>query len=255
MFEQFKDKLICDYSTRNGGVSKGCYDSLNLSLTTDDALANILENYKLWCASLGINPKQLVMLHQTHGREVIRVDEENCGEGLYKPRRLGIDGMVTNARGVALITSHADCTPIYIYDPVNEAIGLSHAGWRGATLEIAHATVEKMKTEFNSNPSDLYAAIGPCISIEHFECNEDVIDAISNMSVKDIPGAYTYSAERGKFNVSLPAVNKAVLMSAGIPESQIEIDGACTFAEKDKYFSHRRDGLKRGGQIAVLMLK
>ena len=255
MFERFRDKLICDYSTRNGGVSTGCYNSMNLSLATDDALLNVLENYNLWCASLGINPKQLVMLHQTHGREVIRVDEENCGEGLYKPRRLGIDGMVTNERGVALVTSHADCTPIYIYDPVNEAIGLSHAGWRGTTLEIAHATVEKMKTEFNSNPSDLYAAIGPCISIEHFECNEDVIDAISNMSVKDISGAYTYSAERGKFNVSLSAVNKAVLMSAGIPESQIEIDGACTFAEKDKYFSHRRDGLKRGGQIAVLMLK
>ena len=81
MFEQFKDKLVCDYSTRNGGVSTGCYDSMNLSLTTDDALANILENYKLWCGSLGIDTRQLVMLHQTHSSEVIRVDEENCGEG------------------------------------------------------------------------------------------------------------------------------------------------------------------------------
>ncbi len=255
MFEQFKDKLICDYSTRNGGVSKGCYDSLNLSLTTDDALANILENYNLWCSSLGIDSKQLVMLHQTHGNEVIRVDEDNCGEGLYLPRRRGIDGMVTNVRGVALITSHADCTPIYIYDPVNEAIGLSHAGWRGTTLEIARKTVEKMKSEFNSNPSDLYAVIGPCISIDHFECGEDVIDAISAMTVSDIPGAYTFNPERGKFNVSLSAINKAVLMSAGVLESHIEIDGSCTFAERDKYFSHRRDGLKRGGQMAVLMLK
>ena len=141
MFEQFKDKLVCDYSTRNGGVSTGCYDSMNLSLTTDDALANILENYKLWCGSLGIDTRQLVMLHQTHSSEVIRVDEENCGEGLYKPRRAGVDGMVTNSKGVALITSHADCAPIYIYDPVNEAIGLSHAGWRGTTLEIARRTV------------------------------------------------------------------------------------------------------------------
>ena len=80
MFERFRDKLICDYSTRDGGVSTGCYNSMNLSLATDDALLNVLENYNLWCASLGINPKQLVMLHQTHGREVIRVDEENCGE-------------------------------------------------------------------------------------------------------------------------------------------------------------------------------
>ena len=255
MFEQFKDKLVCDYSTRNGGVSTGCYDSMNLSLTTDDALANILENYKLWCDSLGIDTRQLVMLHQTHSSEVIRVDEENCGEGLYKPRRLGVDGMVTNAKGVALITSHADCAPIYIYDPVNEAIGLSHAGWRGTTLEIARRTVEKMKEEFDSNPADLYAAIGPCISMKNLECGEDVISAISNMSVKDIPGAYTYNPERGKFYVSLPIVNKAVLMSTGIPESQIEIDGRCTFAERKKYFSHRRDGLKRGGQMAVLMLK
>ena len=93
MFEQFKDKLVCDYSTRNGGVSTGCYDSMNLSLTTDDALANILENYKLWCGSLGIDTRQLVMLHQTHSSEVIRVDEENCGEGLYKPRRAGVDAV------------------------------------------------------------------------------------------------------------------------------------------------------------------
>ncbi|WLD76005.1 peptidoglycan editing factor PgeF [Mogibacterium neglectum] len=228
---------------------------MNLSLTTDDALVNILENYKLWCGSLGIDTRQLVMLHQTHSNEVIRVDEKNCGEGLYKPRQLGVDGMVTKAKGVALITSHADCAPIYVYDPVNEVIGLSHAGWRGTTLEIARRTVEKMKDEFDSNPADLHAAIGPCISIKHFECGEDVISAISDMSVKDIPGAYTYNPDQGKFYVSLPIINKAVLMSAGIPESQIEIDGRCTFAERERYFSHRRDGLKRGGQMAVLMLK
>ena len=69
----------------------------------------------------------------------------------------------------------------------------------------------KDEEEFDSNPADLYAAIGPCISMKNFECGEDVISAISNMSVKDIPGAYTYNPERGKFYVSLPIVNKAVL--------------------------------------------
>ncbi len=60
--------------------------------------------------------------------------------------------MVTNSKGVASITSHADCAPIYIYDPVNEAIGLSHAGWRGITLEIARRTVEKMKGRVRFKP-------------------------------------------------------------------------------------------------------
>ena len=255
MFERFNDKLICEYSTRIGGVSTGCYDSMNLSLTTDDAISNILANYEIWCRSLGVDTRQLVMVHQTHGNEVIRVSLENCGEGLYSPRRRGIDGMVTDARGVALVTSHADCTPIYVYDPIHEAIGLCHAGWRGTTREIAERTVNRMIDEFESDPVDLYAAIGPCISIKHFECDSDVIDAISNMNVRNIPHAYTYNPLKGKFNVSMPAINKAVLMSAGVPADHIEIDGSCTYEQRDKYFSHRRDGLARGGQVALLMLK
>ena len=115
--------------------------------------------------------QDLVIGLQTHTNNVVRVDERNKGQGLFRTRMKDVDGMVTNVPGVALVTYHADCTPVYLYDPVKKAIGMVHAGWRGTVKEIAGAAVRKLQTEFGTDPADLVAMIGPCISKEYFECD------------------------------------------------------------------------------------
>lgn len=254
MFEQMRGELVGVYSTRNGGVSKGVYASMNLSFSTGDDEEKVRRNYEIWCDGLGVDPRATVMVRQTHSAEVIAVDETMCGMGLYAPRISGVDGMVTDRQGVALVTSHADCAAIYLYDPVRRAIGLAHAGWRGTVAEIAGNTVRRMTEAFGTKPEDLYAVVGPCISQQYFACDHDVIEAIEQMTVPKEAFWY-YDEEEGKYHVSLKALNRAVLQAAGVSAERIAVEDACTYAREDLYFSHRRQGLARGGQAALLMLR
>jgi len=254
---QFKDydpEIIYGYSTRKGGVSKGIFESMNLSLSMPDDPANVKRNFEIWCDSLGVDPRDMVMVRQTHTANVIRVDEKNKGQGIYRERIEAVDGMVTNVPGIALVTSHADCVPVYLYDPVHRAIGLSHAGWRGTVAEIAGATVSKMTEEFGSVPEEMIAMIGPCICREHFECDRDVVDAVERMSIDGSEMVY-YDPVKGKYHVSLAGLNRLVLEASGIPEDRIDMQDRCTYENTELYFSHRRQGRERGGQAALLMMR
>ncbi len=253
-FEDYKDQIIYGFSTRQGGVSTGVYESMNLSLTLPDDPANVRRNYELWCESLGVDVRRMVIAHQTHTNHVVRVDERNCGQGLDRERMEDVDGLVTNVPGVALVTHHADCTPVYLFDPVHRAIGMIHAGWRGTVQEIARVAVETMTREFGSKPADMLAMIGPCICQEHFECDRDVVDAVEAMSIDASDQVY-YDPAKNKFHVSVPGINRKLLLSTGIPAGQIDMRDRCTYGNPELYFSHRRDGRERGGHAALLMLR
>ncbi|MBR0373858.1 MAG: peptidoglycan editing factor PgeF [Mogibacterium sp.] len=254
LFDQFSDKIIYSYSTRQGGVSDPPYDTLNLSFSMGDDPDKVRRNHEIWLGSLGVDPHQTVMLSQIHSNHVIAVGKEDCGHGLFRERIPDADGMITNEPGVALVTGHADCVPVYLYDPVREVIGMVHAGWRGTTAEIARVAVELMEDYYGCDPADLYAMIGPCISIKYFECDRDVIDEVEEMTC-DTYLTYYYNEFTGKYHVSLAGLNRQVLKCAGVPAEHIDMEDKCTYGNPDLYFSHRRDGMARGGQQALLMLR
>ncbi len=253
-FEDCKEQIIYDFSTRQGGVSTGVYESMNLSLTLPDDPANVRRNYEIWCERLGVDVRRIVIGHQTHTSNVVRVDERHCGQGLDRKRMEDVDGLVTNVPGVALVTHHADCVPVYLFDPVNRAIGMIHAGWRGTVQEIARIAVESMTREFGSQPTDMIARIGPCICQEHFECDRDVVDAANAMSI-DVSDQICYDSAKNKFHVSVSGINRKLLLSTGIPTDRIDMQDRCTYGNPELYFSHRRDGRQRGGHAALLMLR
>lgn len=253
-FSDYKDDIVYGFNTRKGGVSSGVYESMNLSLTLPDDPEKVRKNYELWLQSLGISPRDVVMGLQTHTNHVVRVDERNKGQGLFRKRMKDVDGLITNVPGVALVTYHADCTPVYLYDPVKKAIGMVHAGWRGTVQEISGVAVRKMEEKFGSNPKDMVAMIGPCISQEHFECDRDVVDAVHAMSV-DAEEMISYDAPTGKYHVSIAGVNRLVLQAAGILENNIDMQDTCTYGNPERYYSHRRDGKQRGGHCALVMLR
>lgn len=252
-FSDYREDIVFGFNTRKGGVSSGMYESMNLSLTLPDDPKKVRKNYERWLQSLGISPRDTVIGLQTHTNHVERVDETNKGQGLFRKRMKDVDGLVTNVPGVALITYHADCTPVYLYDPVKKAIGMVHAGWRGTVQEIAGVAVRKMQAEFGSNPSDMVAMIGPCISKEHFECDRDVVDAVQSMSV-NAEEMISYDEVKQKYHVSIAGVNRLVLQAAGIPKENIDMQDICTYGNPELYYSHRRDGKQRGGHCALLML-
>ena len=83
-----------------------------------------------------------------------------------------VDGMITNVPGICLVTSYADCVPLYFVDPVKKAIGLSHSGWRGTVGKIGKNTVQLMQENFGSKPEDLLAAVGPSVCMDCYEVSE-----------------------------------------------------------------------------------
>ena len=134
--------VVCGFSTRLGGVSRGCCESMNLSFTRGDDPEAVMENYRRIGHALGISPEQIVCSDQTHTVNVRKVGRDDCGNGITKPKPYrDVDGLITDEAQVALATFYADCVPLYLVDPEKKAIGLAHSGWRGTVGKIGKATV------------------------------------------------------------------------------------------------------------------
>ena len=94
-------------------------------------------------AALNMRVEDMVLSDQTHTTNVRVITEEDRGKGILRPQDYSdVDGMITNVPGIVLVTSYADCVPLYFVDPVRKAIGLSHSGWKGTVGHIGQKTVE-----------------------------------------------------------------------------------------------------------------
>ena len=133
------------FSTRLGGVSEGEFTSMNLAFNRGDNPESVTENYKRICKSAGFDFDSLTASAQDHNTFVRAVTSADRGVGIYKPRDLqSVDALITNEKGVTLVTYYADCTPLFFVDTKNKAIGLAHAGWRGTVGRIGEKVVRKM---------------------------------------------------------------------------------------------------------------
>lgn len=243
------------FSTRAGGVSNGCYDSLNLGYTRGDVRENVTENFRRICEANGMDYKKMVFGSQVHDTKVKIAKEEDCGCGVLFPSEIeGYDGFATNKKGVVIVTFHADCVPIFFVDPVKKAVALSHAGWKGTVLNMAGSTVKKMAEEFGSKAVDIVCAIGPSIGQCCFEVDKPVADEFK----KELGFAAEFIEERkdiGKYMIDLWGINKRLLMEAGVPEENIEVTDFCTKCHSELFYSHRNMGGNRGSLAAFISIK
>lgn len=195
---------------------------------------------------LGISPEQMVFPRQTHTNcvaEIYGFPEEELEE---------TDALVTNQPGICLCVQTADCVPILLYDPKQNAVAAIHAGWRGTVKKIAGEAIQKMKTSFYSKAEDILAVIGPSIGPKIYEVGDEVADAV----MKSIPHAAKtlHKNATGKFHLNLWEANRQILLDYGLVSENIEIYGECTFSKKEKYFSARRDGIETGRLVTGIML-
>ena len=238
------------FSTRLGGVSTGCFSSMNISLTRGDDPEAVKKNRELIAQAIGVEVTDFTYTQQTHTTNVKRVYARERGQSFPET-----DGMITDVPGICLVTSYADCVPLYFVDPVKKAIGLSHSGWRGTVGKIGKNTVQLMQENFGSKPEDLLAAVGPSVCMDCYEVSEDVIEQFKEAFEKKYWEDLFYKKENGKYQLNLWKANELIFLESGILPEHMAITNVCTHCNSKILYSHRTMGNNRGNLCAFLALK
>jgi YfiH family protein len=207
------------FSTREGGVSEGPYESLNLGILTDDDQDKVAENRARLAAAAGV--EKVAGVWQVHGTDVLEWD----GPRDAPPK---VDGQTTTEAGVGLLVLTADCLPIALAS--ESRVAMLHCGWRG----LAGGIVGRALEEFDFG-GPVSAAIGPGIGPCHYEVGPEVLEAFA-----DLDGVAS-----GRM-LDLKAVAAAKLRAGGV--DHVHDVGRCTYCEPDTFFSHRRDDGVTGRQ-------
>ena len=243
------------FSTRLGGVSEGEFTSMNMAFNRGDNPESVTENYKRICKSAGFDFDSLTASAQDHNTFVRAVTSENKGVGIYKPRDLqSVDALITNEKGVTLVTYYADCTPLFFVDTKQKAIGLAHAGWRGTVGRIGEKVVKKMTELYGTNPADIVAAIGPAISVCCYEVDKPCADNFYALSDLD-SSRFVFPKDNGKYMIDLLETNRQILVAAGVKNENITVSDVCTNCNSELLWSHRATKGKRGTMSAFMCIK
>jgi polyphenol oxidase len=228
---------------RSGGVSAAPYASLNLGGHVGDAPEAVAQNRRTLAAAAGL-PSEPAWLAQIHGVEVVDLDAVRYQgtSGLPPPA----DSAFTRRVGRVCAILTADCLPILLAADSGDLVAAAHAGWRG----LAGGVIEAAVGALGVAPGRLMAWLGPAIGPQHFEVGPEVREALlqGDSGAQD---AFAPNA-RGRFMADLAALARRRLVSLGV--DRIYGGGHCTFADGDRYFSHRRDGIT-GRQATLIWLE
>jgi purine-nucleoside/S-methyl-5'-thioadenosine phosphorylase / adenosine deaminase len=218
------------FFTRDGGVSRGLYDSLNGGLGSDYDPANVAENRRRMSEQMGVLPSRFLSPWQIHSRDAVVVS--TSWEGPSRPRA---DAIVTRAEGLAIGITAADCGPILFVDPNARVVAAAHAGWKGALTGIVESTVDTME-KLGAERTGIVAAIGPLIRQHSYEVGgefvERFIEADAENSLFFIP-----SAREGHAMFDLAGFIRMRLQGAGV--LMIDDLGVDTYSD-ERFYSYRR---------------
>lgn len=212
-------------TTRQGGISAAPYDALNLGLHVGDDPVRVNRNRQLLAPLM---PSEPVWLEQVHGTVVANADAADC--------RVQADACIARKRGSVCVVMTADCLPVLLCDEDGTVVGAAHAGWRGLCDGVIEATVKEMGVA----PQKMMAWLGPTIGAHAFEVGEDVRAAFMAHDVS-AAAAFIPLAAEGKYRADIVRLARQRLNALGI--SRIYGGTFCTYHQKDKFFSYRRDGV------------
>lgn len=242
--------ITAGFSTRNGGVSRPPYHSLNLGTNTDDIKAHVDGNRSTFVRTFDLPLHQLLTVKQVHGNDLLLVDEPNLDLSHFS--RVEVDAIVTNQPGVMIGILTADCYPLLLWNKQLTAIAAIHIGWRGAAGGLIHKTIKALTTHFGCVPADLMAAIGPGIGADKYEVDRPVREAFRLGS--GFWNEISRETRLGHWHLDLARSCRLQLERSGLSTDAIEEAGHCTFAHAEMFFSYRRDDGKTGRQIGFIML-
>ena len=222
------------FTTREGGVSEGAYESLNLGILTDDEPPRVIENRRRTAAAAGLEPERIAMAWQVHGAELREWagPPEEPTYGLPGATLDRVDGHLTSVAGLGLLVLAADCLPVALAR--NEgppALAVLHAGWKGLLAGIVAGGAAAL------GGGRLAAIVGPAIGPCCYEVGPEVAGPFAEAFGADVVSGRS---------LDLPLAAERALRATGV--ETVEQTGLCTSCHPDLFFSHRRDGGQTGRQ-------
>jgi YfiH family protein len=225
------------FTTRLGGVSRAPWDSFNVATHVQDEQAHVAENRRKLRELLKLQAEP-AWLNQVHGVAVHDLDAVESWSAAVTA-----DAAVTSRADVACVVMVADCLPVLFASRDGSRVGAAHAGWRG----LASGVLEQTVRAFRVPGQELLAWLGPCISHDHFEVGDEVREEFVKQEIG--ASAHFRRNDRGRWQADLLGLARQRLERLGV--TNVAGGNWCTFADRERFFSHRRDGM--GGRLAALI--
>ncbi|RKY52293.1 MAG: peptidoglycan editing factor PgeF [Candidatus Neomarinimicrobiota bacterium] len=232
------------FTTRLDGVSSIPYHSNNLAFHVGDKQNDVIENHIQLAHKLDYDLNKLVHMRQIHSDKIVIIDSEHS---FTSPPEC--DAIITNKKSIPLMVMTADCTPVILYDKVHQVVAAVHAGRAGAFGAIVSKTVKKMQSHFSSEPSDIYAVLGPSIHNCCYEIGKDIVYEAHEQGFE-----YAVSTRNDHYYLDVNRIIKRQLITASVPEEHIEDLSLCTSCQNEVFFSYRADEQQTGRMAGVIML-
>jgi polyphenol oxidase len=230
-----KTKIVAGVTLKNQQI----FPKTGLTFTISEICPKTeVEKHKAILSSqIGLKYENLKFQHQIHSDIIKNVD--------HTTSECDSDGMITNKKALALCVKIADCCAILAYDPINQAIGAFHSGWRGTKQRISEKGIVSMIDEFGSKPEDILIYLSPCASGKNYEVGAEVAGHFPKSTISIRNGKYLFDNE----NEILMQ-----LIDTGIRQKNIQTSGICTIENMD-YHSFRRDKSVSGRMVAFIYMK
>ncbi|MEM1425955.1 MAG: peptidoglycan editing factor PgeF [Cyanobacteria bacterium P01_H01_bin.130] len=198
-----------------------------------------------------LNPDATVLrVKQVHGDRTLTATEiaqtPSADGSPYPPA----DGVLAETENQAAWVCTADCTPVLIGDLKTGMVAAVHAGWRGTAQKIVPKAIARL-LERGATLETLRIALGPAISGAVYQVHQPVADQLTD-TLQTTPnqwGQYNLhpvqpDSEAGKARLNVRHMNLLQLLELGLKPEQLAIAPHCTYSDRDRFFSYRRDATK-----------
>jgi YfiH family protein len=241
-------------STRQGGRSSGAFDSLNLGANTPDSPHRVLANRRAALEAAGLEPGRAVFLQQVHGERILEAGEAEAGRGLqaWDDGLPACDAAFTRVRGLGLAVGQADCLAVVLADTEAGLLGVAHAGWRGALVDLAGGLARRLIAE-GAQAGRLRALLSPCLGPRSLELGEEQHRAFGERYPSF--GQFSSALSGGHFHLDLWTCVRVQLAAAGLDPRRVHGLELDTAAQPELFFSHRRDQGQTGRMLTLAWLE
>ena len=223
-------KIKHGFFNKKGGVSKGIYQSLNCGPGSNDNIRAVNKNLDIVKKKINKNNNKIYLVKQIHSNKLVFIDKSQN----KKIRKVEADAIITNKNNFPIGVLTADSVPILISDKKNSIIAAIHAGWKGAYKDIVRKVI-KFIVNKGYKPSELIAAVGPCISQNNYEVKYDFKKKFLKKNYKN---KIFFKIIKDKIYFNLRNFVKNSIKHSGI--NNIDVLNKDTFNIKNNYFSARR---------------